>query len=126
MERTFDHPIERVWAAYTDPALIPQWWGQGTTVDRLDVRTGGSWRFVVNPGTDEESVLSGDFLDVSPPDRIIQTIELERVGDGTRIAITSRFDTTEERDGIVAYGAEKGAMGGWARMDAVLKRLATG
>ena len=24
VERTFDHPIERVWAAYTDPALIPQ------------------------------------------------------------------------------------------------------
>ncbi len=45
-ERTFDHPIERVWAAYTDPALIPQWWGQGTTVDRLDLGTGGGWRFV--------------------------------------------------------------------------------
>ena len=23
VERTLDHPIERVWAAYTDPALIP-------------------------------------------------------------------------------------------------------
>jgi uncharacterized protein YndB with AHSA1/START domain len=138
VERTFDHPIERVWAAYTDPALIPQWWGQGTTVDRLDVRTGGSWRFVVNPGTDSESALSGDFLEVSPPDRLVQTfgmegpygkphtqtIEFERVGEGTRLSITSRFDTTEERDGVVAYGAEKGAIGGWASLDAMLKRLA--
>ncbi len=84
--------------------------------------------------------MSGDFLEVSPPDRLvqtfgmegpygkpfIQTIELERVGDGTRLAITSRFDTTEERDGILAYGAEKGAVGGWARLDAMLKRLAAG
>jgi uncharacterized protein YndB with AHSA1/START domain len=137
VERTFDHPIERVWAAYTDPALIPQWWGQGTTVDRLDVRPGGGYRFVSNPGTDKESAVSGDFLEVSPPDRLVQTfgmegygkpmtqtIELERVGGGTHLAITSRFDTTEERDGVVAYGAEKGAIGGWARLDAVLKRLA--
>ncbi|HVA87040.1 MAG TPA: SRPBCC domain-containing protein, partial [Candidatus Saccharimonadales bacterium] len=93
-----------------------------------------------NPGTDKESAVSGEFLEVSPPDRLVQTfgmegpygkpftqtIELERVGDGTRLAITSRFDTTEERDGVVAYGAEKGAIGGWARLDALLKRLAAG
>ena len=48
VERVFDHPIERVWAAYTDPALIPQWWGQGTTVDRFDLRAGGGYRFVSN------------------------------------------------------------------------------
>ena len=139
VERVFDHPIERVWAAYTDPTLIPQWWGQGTTVDRLDVRVGGGYRFVSNPGTEKESAVSGDFLEVSPPDRLVQTfgmegygkpmtqtIELERVGDGTRLAITSRFDTMKERDGIVAYGAEKGAIGGLARLDAVLKRLAAG
>jgi hypothetical protein len=29
-------------------------------------------------------------------------------------------------DGIVADGAEKGAIGGWARLDAVLTRLAAG
>jgi uncharacterized protein YndB with AHSA1/START domain len=137
VERVFDHPIERVWAAYTDPELIPQWWGQGTQVDRLDVRTGGGWRFVSNPGTAQESAMSGDFLEVSPPDRLVQTfgmegmgkpmtqtIEFERVGDGTHLAITSRFDTTEERDTVVAYGAEKGAISGWVGLDALLKRLA--
>jgi hypothetical protein len=56
----------------------------------------------------------------------IQTIELERVGDGTHLTITSRFDTTVERDGVISYGAEKGAIGGWARLDALLKRLAAG
>jgi uncharacterized protein YndB with AHSA1/START domain len=137
VERTFDHPIERVWAAYTDPALIPQWWGQDTRVDRLDVRTGGGWRFISSPGTPQESAISGDFLEVSPPDRLVQTfgmegfgkphtqtIEFERVGDGTHLAITARFDTTEERDSTVAFGAEKGAIGGFARMDAALKKLA--
>jgi uncharacterized protein YndB with AHSA1/START domain len=138
VERSFDHPIERVWAAYTDPALIPQWWGQGTKVERLDVRTGGGWRFIANPGTDHEAAMSGDFLEVSPPDRLVQTftmegpygkphtqtIEFSRVGDGTHLAITSRFDTKEERDGLVAYGAEKGAIGGLASLDKMLKKLA--
>ena len=31
-ERVFDAPRDRVYAAYTDPALIPEWWGpRGTT-----------------------------------------------------------------------------------------------
>lgn len=137
VERVFDHPVERVWAAYTDPTLIPQWWGEGTTVDRLDIRTGGSYRFVSNPGTDKESAFRGDFIEVSPPDRLVQTfgmegpngwpmtqtIEFEPAGDGTRLAITSRFATTEERDGVVKY-AGHGATAGWARLDELLDRIA--
>jgi uncharacterized protein YndB with AHSA1/START domain len=138
VERVFDHPIERVWATYTDPSLIPQWWGRDTKVDRLDLRAGGGWRFVSSPGTEREAAMSGDFLVVDPPTLLVQTflmegpygkpftqtIELERVGDGTRLAITSRFDTTEQRDGVVAYGAEKGAIAGWAHLDALLRKLA--
>lgn len=106
-------------------------------MDRLDVRVGGSYRFVQNPGTAKESAFSGDFLEVSPPDRLVQTfgmegpysnpmtqtIEFERVGDGTRLAITSRFDTNEERDNTVKY-AEHGATWGWSRLDALLTTLA--
>ena len=49
IERIFDAPRDRVFAVYTDPALIPEWWGpRGTTtvVDKMDVRTGGDWRFL--------------------------------------------------------------------------------
>jgi uncharacterized protein YndB with AHSA1/START domain len=137
VERVFDHPIERVWAAYTEPDLIAQWWGEGTTVDRIDLRAGGGYRFVQNPGTDKQSAFVGEFLEVSPPDRLVQTfgmegpygnpmtqtIEFKRVGEGTHLAITSRFETTEERDGTVKY-AGPGAKWGWARLDELLQRLA--
>ena len=139
VERVFDHPIERVWAAYTDPALIPEWWGDGTTVDRLDVRTGGGYRFVSKGGEGQEFATVGDFLEVSPPNRLVQTfgmegfgrphtqtIELEPAGAGTRLSVTARFDTSEERDTVVNYGAEKGAICGFVRMDKMLKRLAAG
>ena len=45
-ERVFDAPRERVFAAFTDPELIPRWWGprrMTTTVDEMDVRVGGKW-----------------------------------------------------------------------------------
>ena len=44
-ERIFDAPRERVFATYTDPELIPQWWGprrMATTVDQMDIRPGGA------------------------------------------------------------------------------------
>src|SRR5689334_13423692 len=47
-ERVFAAPRGRVWAAFTDPELIPHWWGlrgNPTVVDALDLRPGGAWRF---------------------------------------------------------------------------------
>jgi uncharacterized protein YndB with AHSA1/START domain len=46
-ERTFDAPRDLVWRAFTDPELIPRWWGKHgttTTVVEMDVRPGGRWR----------------------------------------------------------------------------------
>ena len=48
-ERTFDAPREQVWKAFTDPELVPRWWGPHgttTTVVEMDVRPGGKWRYV--------------------------------------------------------------------------------
>lgn len=44
VERTFDAPIERVWAAWTEPDDLRRWWGpSGFTCPRADVdlRVGG-------------------------------------------------------------------------------------
>jgi hypothetical protein len=35
-----------------------------------------------------------------------------------------RFASTEERDTTMQYGVEEGAKGGFARIDAVLRKLA--
>ncbi len=61
-ERVFDAPRERVFAAYTDPELIPQWWGPRrltTIVDQMDVRPGGAWRFVSRDSNGEEHGFRG-------------------------------------------------------------------
>ena len=45
--RSFDAPRELVYKAFTDPDVVPQWWGQRTSqtiVAALEARPGGRWR----------------------------------------------------------------------------------
>jgi uncharacterized protein YndB with AHSA1/START domain len=138
IERVFDAPRERVFAAFTDPTLIPEWWGPGTTVDQMDVRPGGSWRFVGRSADGSEIAFRGTYREVVPPERIVQTFEMEGpyggvhvetatfedLGDRTKLTTTLLFDTTAERDGLLAHGGEAGMNESYARLDELLARLA--
>jgi uncharacterized protein YndB with AHSA1/START domain len=125
VERVFDAPRAHVYSVWTDPQLIPEWWGDGTVVEEMDVRAGGRYRFRTAFG-----VLEGEYREVTAPERLVQTfqnhlqtLEFEDLGDRTRLTQTMRFATTEERDTTMQYGVEEGAKGGFARIDALLRRL---
>jgi uncharacterized protein YndB with AHSA1/START domain len=141
IERVFDAPRDRVFAVYTDPELIPEWWGpRGTTaiVDQMDVRAGGSWRFVMRDADGGESGFRGTYREITAPERIVQTFEwegmpghvsvetavFEDLGDQTKVTTTSIFHTTEERDGMLASGMEGGLNETYARLDELLAKLA--
>jgi uncharacterized protein YndB with AHSA1/START domain len=127
VERVFDAPRDHVFSVWTDPTLIPEWWGEQTVVEEMDVRPGGRWRFNTGYGAVE-----GEFREVEPPARLVQTfqnhlqtLEFEDLGDDrTKLTQTMSFATTEERDTTMQYGVEEGAKGGFARVDAVLQKLA--
>jgi uncharacterized protein YndB with AHSA1/START domain len=126
VERVFDAPRAHVYSVWTDPSLIPEWWGDGTVVEQMDVRPGGTWRFRTAYG-----VVEGEYHDVEPPRRRVQTfqnhqqtLEFEDLGEQTKLTQTMRFETTEERDTTMQYGVEEGAKGGFARVDAVLAKIA--
>jgi uncharacterized protein YndB with AHSA1/START domain len=140
IERVFDAPRERVFAAYTDPDLIPEWWGpcnMVAVVDQMDVKPGGSWRFVLRNSDGSETAFRGTYREVSPPERIVQTFEwegmpghvsvetatFEDLGDRTKVSTTSLFHTTEERDGMLASGMEHGLNEAYAQLDELLARL---
>ena len=125
VERVFDAPRAHVFSVWTDPQLIPEWWGEGTVVEEMDVRAGGTYRFRTAGG-----VLEGEFREVDPPERLVQTfmnhlqtLVFEDLGDRTKLTQTMHFETTEERDTTMNYGVEDGAKWGFARIDAVLQRL---
>jgi uncharacterized protein YndB with AHSA1/START domain len=125
VERIFDAPRAHVFSVWTDPKLIPQWWGDDTVVEAMDVRPGGTYRFRTRFG-----VVEGEYHEVEPPQRLVQTfqnhvqtLEFEDLGDRTKLTQTMRFATAEERDTTMQYGVEEGAKGGFARVDALLGRL---
>jgi uncharacterized protein YndB with AHSA1/START domain len=125
VERVFDAPRAHVFSVWTDPELIPEWWGEQTVVEEMDVRPGGKWRFKTGDG-----VVEGEFREVDPPERLVQTfqnhlqtLEFEDLGERTKLTQTMRFATPEERDTTMQYGVEEGAKGGFARIDTVLQRL---
>ncbi len=142
VERIFDAPRDRVFAAFTDPELIPQWWGPRgttTTVDRMDVREGGTWRFVIRSEDGEENGFHGTYRRIDPPNYVEQTFEwegmpghvsvesatFEDLGDGrTKVITRTIFHTPEERDGMLQSGMEKGMSETYARLDEVLARVA--
>jgi uncharacterized protein YndB with AHSA1/START domain len=52
-ERTYDAPLARVWQAWTEPALIRQWWGpDNVTIPEceVDLRVGGTIYIVMEAG----------------------------------------------------------------------------
>jgi uncharacterized protein YndB with AHSA1/START domain len=125
VERVFDAPRAHVFSIWTDPALIPEWWGEDTVVEEMDVRPGGRWRFRTSHG-----VVEGEFREVEAPERLVQTfqnhlqtLEFEDLGQRTKLTQTMHFETTEQRDTTMNYGVEEGAKGGFARVDAVLQKL---
>jgi uncharacterized protein YndB with AHSA1/START domain len=140
IERVFDAPRDKVFAAFTNPELIPEWWGpRGTTtiVEEMDVRPGGNWRFVGRSADGSETAFRGTYREITPPERIVQTFEwegmpghvsvetavFEDLGDRTRLVATSLFHTTEERDGMLHSGMEGGMNETYDRLDEVLARL---
>lgn len=139
MSRVFNAPRELVWKALTDPEAIPQWWGPRgvkTVVDRMDVRVGGAWRYI-HVGDDGENAFRGEYKELTPPERIVYTFEwepmaghvitetatLEDIGGKTRITVVSRFQSKEDRDGMLASGMEQGAAETWDRLAELLATM---
>ena len=143
IEREFDAPRDRVFAVYTDPELIPEWWGpRGTTADRrpdgrrAPAATGASSR--ATP-TAARPPSAGPTARSPPPERIVQTFEwegmpghvsvetatFEDLGDAHAGSSTmSLFHTTEERDGMLGSGMEGGMNETYERLDELLARRA--
>ena len=135
-ERVFNAPRDTVWRTFTDPSLIAEWWGGGTRVESMDVRVGGTYKFVADR-PDSSYAFEGEYLEVDPPRRLVQvshngwngmtateTLEFEDLDGRTRFTQTSRFETTELRDSAVQNGAQVGANYQFHQLDKLLTRLA--
>jgi uncharacterized protein YndB with AHSA1/START domain len=77
--REFNAPVEKVWAAWTEPAQIKKWWGPKTftapTV-QVDFREGGKYFFSMQSdawGNGREMFSTGTYKEIIPFKKIVCT-----------------------------------------------------
>jgi uncharacterized protein YndB with AHSA1/START domain len=125
--RVFGAPRELVFAAWSDPKHLAQWWGPNgftTTTSAFDMRAGGVWRFVMHgpDGRDYQNRIT--FDEVVKPERLVYhhgggddvepvqfrvTVTFEDLGGKTRLTMHAVFPSAEMRDRVIKdYSADTG------------------
>lgn len=138
LTRAFDAPRDLVFAAHTEADHLRRWWGRGNPLDvEIDFRVGGHYRFVEHAPDGNAYAFRGEFREIVVPERIVQTFEFEGMPghvavetlvfterDGrTVVTGTTRFDSKEERDGMVNSGMADGAAESYRALERHLRTL---
>ena len=135
--RTFDAPSSIVWAAFTDPKHLPNWHtgpdGFTMPVCEIDLRPGGSWRYVWRNRTGREFEVKGTYRDVDPPRRVVtvthahgdeqtSTTTFTEADGRTTVTVTQSFASSASRDRGLPY-AKVGTESNYTRLDAYLPSM---
>ncbi len=130
IERLFDAPRALVYEAWTNPALLSQWWGPvhypATHLD-MDVRPGGRWRNgLTSVETGETLWQNGVFTEVVPLEKLVFTFVWEEAGErGEANTVVITFQdrghqtlvTLTQQPFLSAHEAEGHGDGWWSSFD---------
>ncbi len=123
--REFDAPRHLVYRAWTTPELVERWWsgrrGEVTSVE-IDLRVGGTWRYVMVANEGFEVAFHGEFREIVPNERIVSTEVYEGFPEGealdtltlaeadgrTTLTILVQHTSKEHRDAHIESGMEVG------------------
>jgi uncharacterized protein YndB with AHSA1/START domain len=126
--REFDAPKHLVYRAWTTPELVRRWWhakrGEMTTCE-IDLRVGGSWRYVMVTPDGMEVGFHGEYREIVPNERIVSTEVYEGIPNGddypavdtltlteedgrTTVTILVQHPSKEARDAHIESGMEEG------------------
>ena len=134
-ERTFDAPRAEVWKAFTDPEIVPRWWGPHgttTTVVEMDVRPGGKWRYLSQASDRDDVEFYGEYLEVDPPRGFKwtfmfdvegvgpmggpETFTFEEIDGKTKVTSVGHMRSVEALEGALSTGMVPGALETWDRL----------
>ena len=137
--RAFTAPRHLVFAAFTTPELVSRWMlgpaGFTMPVCEIDLRPGGKFRYVWRKPSGVEMGVSGQFVEVVPPERLVHTELFDQDWTGgetfittvltehqatTIMTMTVRYSSKAARDAAFATGMAKGMAAGYAQLDALL------
>lgn len=142
--RSFDAPAALIFRALTEPELVTRWWGFEDAqweVCEIDLRVGGTWRYVVRQPCDSEPdrevAFHGEYRELDPPHRLVSTEVFEGVPEGEAVVSTTldevdgvttmrvlvQHTCKEHRDGHVESGMEVGMQVSYNRIEDLLRDL---
>jgi uncharacterized protein (TIGR03086 family) len=142
--RSFTAPRQDVFDAHTQPELLRRWLGPATwtlTECDIDLRPGGSFRYLMHGPDGEEMVVRGEFREVDAPSRLVttesfsdnwtggetvNTTTFDEVGGVTTVTVIIEYASAESRAAALATGMEGGMAEGFNRLDALLVEGAIG
>lgn len=140
ISRDFQAPRALVYRAFTNPATVPDWWGPSsmeTIVDVMDVRRGGSWRYIHRDSEGNEYAHNGVYHECTEPERLVNTYEFEGApgcgivtvtfeelpGGATRLTETTVYPSEQIRDAVIESGMSEGVIELMDRLEQLLLKL---
>lgn len=132
--RLIKHPVERVFAAFSDPAGMAIWWGPNgftTTTKTMQFKVGGVWDYMMHgpDGTDypnyvryrkiaENTLIAYDHgTDAEHPAIFKAEISFASVGSSTRVNLKVILADAGERPSYVKFGAVEGGYQNLERLE---------
>jgi uncharacterized protein YndB with AHSA1/START domain len=123
--REFDAPTHLVYKAWTTPELIKRWWSGDrgeVTIAEVDLRVGGTWRYVMVANGGFEVAFHGEYREIVPNERIVSTEVYESMPEGeavdthmftekdgrTTLTVLAQHSCQEHRDTQINFGMEGG------------------
>jgi len=141
LTRVFDAPRRMVFDALTKPELLKRWHGAdgwNLVVCEVDLRVGGSWRFVSRGPDGTDMGQGGAYREILPPDRLVYTelfddqsypgeslvthVLVEQNGKAT-LTSTLLYASREGRDIVLSYPMERGVAEGYDRLTELLAEM---
>jgi len=137
--RVFDAPRTLVFDCFTKPELVPRWLlgppGWTMPVCEIDLRVGGTYRYVWRHPERGDMGVTGTYRELAPPERIVHTELFDEdwtsggatvttvfteAGGETTVTMTIRFTSAKAREAALATGMTRGMAQSYDRLDAVL------
>jgi uncharacterized protein YndB with AHSA1/START domain len=125
LTRVFDAPRHLVFDAFTKPELLKRWFGPrgwSLVVCEIDLRVGGTFRFVLRSPDGSQMGMRGTYREIVPPERSVHmesfddypgesqvTTVLVEQGGRTTLTATVLYPSQEIRDIVIKSGMEHGA-----------------
>ena len=144
ISREFAAPKHLVYQAITTPELVKKWWNAKrgeVTLAEIDLRVGGKWRSVMSTPEGFEVAFHGEYREIVPNERIVQTEAYEGIPNADENATLNTMTLTEQdgrttinvlidcpskevRDAIVESGMEAGMQDAYDLLEEVAISLA--